>query len=526
MSAVLVKGQNGPLSVHDLVISVQVAAPADLSALLVTPAGTVRSDADFVFFNQPSGPGVTLRPGAPGQPAVLAVSLDAIPADIEQLRAVITLDDATGSFGQLSAPVAVVSDTAGNALYEYRIEGLSTESIVIALELYRRQGSWKIRAVGQGYAGGFAALVTDHGVQVNEEAPQAAPPPPTPPPAPEQFAPAPEQFAPAPTGYPAPAPTGYPAPAPTDSFAPTGYPPPAPTDSFAPTGGYPPPPNQFAPGAGYPPPAPGQGYPQPAEQYPPTGGYPPPTQYAPAGGYPPPPDAGYQAPGPSYPPPPSYQQPVGGYPPPPGAGYAPPAQEDRDLPHGHAVSLVKGQRINLRKEGGSALSHVKMGLGWDPVKRGGIFGNKSVDVDLDASVVLFADHSPVDVVYYGSLNSKDGAIRHQGDNLTGEGEGDDEEIMVDLSRIPSQVTTLLFIVTSYKGHTFEQIANAYCRLVDSATNAELARYTLAGGMSFTAMAMAKVYRLAPGGDWKLQAIGEGFQAKHPGEAVPQLARFL
>lgn len=509
LSAVLVKGQNGPLSVHDLVISVQVAAPADLSALLVTTAGTVRSDADFVFFNQPSGPGVTLRPGAPGQAAVLAVSLDAIPADIEQLRAVITLDDANASFGQLTAPVARVSDTSGNVLYEYRIDDLSTESIVIALELYRRQGGWKARAVGQGYAGGFAALVTDHGVHVDGAAPAAAPAPePPPPPAPEQSAP--QQFVPAP-----------------EQFASSGYPAPVPTGDYAPTGGYPPPP----PAPGYPQPVeqypPTGGYPPPAPQYAPTGGYPPPApaeQYQPTGGYPPPPGPGYSAPGQSYPPPPAYQQPVGGFPPP--AGYAPPAQEDRDLPVGHAVSLVKGQRINLRKEGGSALGHVKMGLGWDPVKRGGIFGNKSVDVDLDASVVLFADRSPVDVVYYGSLNSKDGAIRHQGDNLTGEGDGDDEEIMVDLSRIPAHVTTLLFIVTSYKGHTFEQIANAYCRLVDSANNAELARFTLAGGMSYTAMAMAKMYRPAPGADWKLEALGEGFQAKHPGEAVPQLARFL
>ncbi|MFE2956324.1 TerD family protein [Nocardia tengchongensis] len=444
MSAVLVKGQNGPLSVNELVISVEVAAPADLSALLVTPAGTVRSDADFVFFNQPAGPGVTLRPGAPGASAVLTVALDAIPADIEQLRAVITLDDANGSFGQLSAPVARVGDAAGNALYEYRIEGLSTESIVIALELYRRQGGWKARAVGQGYAGGFAALVTDHGVRV-DDAPQAAPQP-----APEQFVPqpAPERFVPQPA-----------------------------PEQFAPQ------PEQFARATG--------GYPPPLPPLPPTGDYPPP------------------------PPPPGQ----------PAAGYAPP-QADRDLPNGHAVSLVKGQRINLRKEGGAALSYVKMGLGWDPVKRGGIFGGKAVDVDLDASVVLFAGHGPVDVVYYGSLNSKDGSIRHQGDNLTGEGEGDDEEISVDLARISPSVTTLLFIVTSYKGHTFEQLANAYCRLVDSATNAELARFTLAGGMPFTGMAMGKMFRPAPGADWKFQAIGEGFQAKHPGEAVPQLARFL
>ncbi|MFI6871198.1 TerD family protein [Nocardia sp. NPDC050406] len=461
MSATLVKGQNGPLTVNDVVVSVEIGAPADVSALLVTENGKVRSDADFVFFNQPTGPGVQLQPAPSGQPAALAVSLSGVPADIAQIRAVITLDTPGGSFGQIPAPVAYVSDQAGNRLFEYRVEGLSSESIVIALELYRRGGSWKVRAVGQGYAGGFAALVTDHGVQVNEPAAQqqSAPPPP-----PSQA-----------------------------------YPPPAPPpQQFQPTGGYPP------PGQGYPPPADPSGYPPPGTGYPPPG-----TDYAPTGGYPP----GAPAGGP-------------GYPPPSGQGFAPsgPAP-DRDLPKsGGAVSLVKGQRVNLRKEGGAALSYVKMGLGWDPVKRGGMFGSRAVDIDLDASVIMFADMNLVDVVYYGSLLSKDGSIRHSGDNLTGEGAGDDEQIMVDLTRLPAQVTTLLFIVTSYKGHTFEQVANAFCRLVDGTTDKEMARYTLAGGMPFTAMAMAKVYK--SGADWKMEAIGEGFQAKHPGEAVPQLARFI
>ncbi|OQS14177.1 stress protein, partial [Nocardia donostiensis] len=190
MSATLAKGQNGPLATNDVVVSIQLTAQADLSALLVTEQGKVRSDADFVFFNQPSGPGVNLQPAPPGQPASLAVSLNAVPADIDQIRAVITLDDPNTNFGQFAPPTAYVSDQAGNQLYEYRIEGLNTESIVIALELYRRQGAWKVRAVGQGYAGGFAALVTDHGVTVddapaeNQAAPaQAAPVPPPPPPA-------------------------------------------------------------------------------------------------------------------------------------------------------------------------------------------------------------------------------------------------------------------------------------------------------------------------------------------------------
>ncbi|MDF3308243.1 TerD family protein [Rhodococcus sp. T2V] len=409
MSTPLAKGQNGPLSVDDVIVSLELTAAADLSALLVTDAGKVRSDADFVFFNQPSGPGVQLVPGAPGQAASLKVSFGAVPADIAQVRAVITLDDATSNFGRSAPPTARVADVAGNALYEYRIDGLNSESIVIALELYRRQGAWKVRAVGQGYAGGFAALVTDHGVSVDDApAPAAAPvQPPAPP----------------------------------------------------------------APAAAYPPPA---------------------------------------------------AAPVA--PPAPPAPPAPAAPAEVSLTKARPVSLSKGQKVTLRKDGGVALTYIQMGLGWDPIEKRGMFGNRSANVDLDASAVLFADNNMVDVAYYGQLTSKDGSIRHQGDNLTGEGAGDDEVILVDLTRIPPHVSTIVFIVTSYRGHTFEQVKNAFCRLVDTTSNAELARFTLQGGMPFTGMVMAKVYRV--GGEWKLQAIGEGIQAKHAGEAAPQLGRFL
>ncbi|MFC8046101.1 TerD family protein [Nocardia sp. NPDC057353] len=484
MSASLAKGQNGPLAVTDVVVSIQLTAPADLSALLVTEQGKVRTDADFVFFNQPSGPGVNLVPAA-GGPAALAVSLAQVPPDIAQIRAVITLEDSNSNFGRFPAPTAIVSDASGNQLFEYRIDGLASESIVIALELYRRQGAWKVRAVGQGYAGGFAALVTDHGVSVDDSpAPQtqSAPPPP-----------------------------------PTQVAQPTqGYPPP---QQSAPTQGYPPP-QQSVPG-GYPPPQGGPGgYPPPPQGGP--GGYPPPPQGGP-GGYPPPPQGG---PG-GYPP--QGGQPQPGYAPPAQGGYppaAPPQQPPAEvsLSKDRPVSLQKGQRVTLRKEGGAQLTFVKMGLGWDPVRTRGMFGSRTVDIDLDASVTMFADNNLVDVAYYGQLSSKDGSVRHQGDNLTGEGEGDDEVILVDLTRVPAHVSTLLFIVTSYKGHSFEQVQNAFCRLVDGSNNAELARFTLAGGMPFTAMAMAKIYRV--GGDWKFAALGEGFQAKHPGEAVPQLGRFL
>ncbi|WP_040799938.1 TerD family protein [Nocardia higoensis] len=420
MSATLAKGQNGPLSTDGLVISVQLTAPADLSALLVTDRGKVRTDADFVFYNQPIGPGVKLVPGPGGQAASLSITLGAIPADIDQIRAVITLDDANAGFGAFAPPTAIVSDPNGNRLYEYRIEGLDRESIVIALEVYRRQGAWKVRAVGQGYAGGFAALVTDHGVHVDSPSPQQAPP--------TQQVPPPTQQV---------------------------------------------PPAQYGQQAGYPPPT--RQYPPQGQQYPPQG-----QAAAPTG--------------------------------------------EVSLHKDRPISLQKGQRVTLRKEGGTALTFVKMGLGWDPATTRGMFGNRTVDIDLDASVIMFADGNPADFAYYGQLSSKDGSVRHQGDNLTGEGDGDDEVILVDLTRVPAHITTLLFIVTSYKGHTFEQVKNAFCRLVDGSNNAELARYTLAGGMPFTAMAMAKVYRA--GVEWKMQALGEGFQAKHPGEAIPQLGRFL
>lgn len=171
----LSKGQNAPLTASDVIVTVTVDAPADLSALLVTDAGTVRGDHDFVFYNQPTGPGVHLLTGVTRQPATLAVTFADIPTDISQVRAVVTLDDAAGQFGRHSAPVAQLRDRAtGNLLFEYRIDGLANESIVIALDLYRRQGTWKVRAVGQGYAGGFAALVTDHGVTV-DDAPTPAP---------------------------------------------------------------------------------------------------------------------------------------------------------------------------------------------------------------------------------------------------------------------------------------------------------------------------------------------------------------
>lgn len=180
------------------------------------------------------------------------------------------------------------------------------------------------------------------------------------------------------------------------------------------------------------------------------------------------------------------------------------------------ISLAKGQKISLAKEaGGASLSRIIMGVGWDMTQAksggffGGVFGGKSgsESIDLDASCVLFDEQKqPVDVVYFGQLSSKDGSIRHSGDNLTGEGEGDDERITVELERIPTSVKTLVFTVSSFRGQTFDKVANAFCRIVNAANNQEIARYTLSSQGTHTAQIMAKLYH--HNGEWKMAALGE------------------
>ncbi|MDR2137471.1 MAG: TerD family protein, partial [Synergistaceae bacterium] len=173
-----------------------------------------------------------------------------------------------------------------------------------------------------------------------------------------------------------------------------------------------------------------------------------------------------------------------------------------------AVSLEKGQRISLEKEAGKTLTRVVMGLGWDAKK--GFFGGGNID--LDASCVMFgAGKEHRDTVWFKQLASKDGSVTHTGDNLTGAGEGDDERIIVDLGRVPKEISTLVFTVNSFRGQTFKKIANAFCRIVDSAGDKEIARYDLSGGADTTAMIMAKVYR--HNDEWKMQAIGEPANGK-------------
>jgi tellurium resistance protein TerZ len=191
------------------------------------------------------------------------------------------------------------------------------------------------------------------------------------------------------------------------------------------------------------------------------------------------------------------------------------------------VNLQKGQKISLDKEAGGALSRVTMGLGWDAIKSKGFlgFGAKTESVDLDASCVMFDEQNrPVDVVWFRQLKSQDGSIVHTGDNRTGAGDGDDEQIIVDLSRVPANVKSLVFTVNSFTGQTFAQVENAYCRVVNAANNQEVARYDLSVQGAHTAQIMVKLYR--HGGEWKMHAIGENGRGRTFDELLPQITPHL
>ena len=173
-----------------------------------------------------------------------------------------------------------------------------------------------------------------------------------------------------------------------------------------------------------------------------------------------------------------------------------------------SVSLTKGQTVSLVKAGGGGLSHVRMGLGWDAMKKKSFFGGtKSQSIDLDASAVLYNGQGQVvDQVWFQQLTSKDGAVHHTGDNLTGDGDGDDESIEVHLDRLPASIATIVFLVNSFTGQNFSQIENAFCRLVDETNGLEIARFDLTGSGTHTAQIMAKVSRSSAGA-WEMTAIG-------------------
>jgi tellurium resistance protein TerD len=195
-----------------------------------------------------------------------------------------------------------------------------------------------------------------------------------------------------------------------------------------------------------------------------------------------------------------------------------------------AINLQKGQRISLSKEA-PGLTKLMCGLGWDVSKRsgGGLFGafSNTQDCDLDASVFCLDGNGKVrevaNVIYFGNLSHKSGAIVHLGDNLTGAGEGDDEQIIVDLSRLPKEIEKLVFTVNIYqciaRKQDFSQVKNAFVRLVNLSNNKELARYNLSGSeyQGMTGMIMAEIYN--HNNEWKMAAVGNGVKANGLEELV-------
>ncbi|MFI9546598.1 TerD family protein [Streptomyces sp. NPDC052016] len=401
-------GSNIPLSAARVTVDVAAPVRLDVSGLLLTADGKVRSDDDFIFYNQPTGPGVTYRSGGGTTPDAITIDTSAVPPGIEKI-VVTASPDAAGQTFQGIEPTATLRNADDNSvLATFTPPQLGTETALVIVEIYLRNGAWKARAVGQGYANGLAGIATDFGVTVEEPAPAAPPQPAAPP---------------------------------TPTMQPPVTPPAPPLSTPA------------APPA---PPAP------PA---------------APA----------------------------------PGAGKI-------NLDKGR-VSLQKNQTVSLMKGGRPLLSQVRMGLGWEPAYRGR-------DIDLDASVIAYGpQRNHIDSCYFGKLSIVNGAIKHSGDNLTGEGGGDDEVIAVDLGRLPQDVTGLVFTVNSFSGQKFTEVAKAYCRLLDGTTGEELVRFDLTSAEPQTGVMMAKLIRQFSG-EWEMTAMGQFVKARTVRNMVKPAAQAL
>lgn len=372
-------GSNIPLPVARVTVDVAAPVRLDVSSLLLTADGKVRSDDDFIFYNQPTGPGVTYRSGGGTAPDAITVDTSAVPPGIEKI-VVTASPDAAGQTFQGIEPTATIRNADDNSvLASFTPPQLGSETALVIVEVYLRNGAWKARAVGQGYANGLAGIATDFGVSVEEPTPAA--PQPTPAPQPQVTTPPP------------------PSAPPTTTAAPT-----------------------------------------------------------------------------------------------------PPPSGKINLDKGR-VSLQKNQTVSLVKGGRPLLSQVKMGLGWEPAFRG-------KDIDLDASVIAYGpQRNHIDSCYFGKLSIVNGAIKHSGDNLTGEGGGDDEVIVVDLGRLPQEVTGLVFTVNSFSGQKFTEVAKAYCRLLDAASGEELVRFDLTSAEAQTGVIMAKLIKQFSG-EWEMTALGD------------------
>jgi tellurium resistance protein TerD len=183
------------------------------------------------------------------------------------------------------------------------------------------------------------------------------------------------------------------------------------------------------------------------------------------------------------------------------------------------VTLSKGGNVSLTKQA-PGLAAVRVGLGWD------VRTTTGDDFDLDASAILCNQSGTVDsdqdFVFFNNLTSSDGSVRHAGDNLTGEGEGDDETISVDLDAVPATVHKIVFPVSIYeaaaRGQSFGQVRNAFIRVVNAADNTEIARYDLSEDASTeAAMIFGEVYRHQA--EWKFRAVGQGYSSGLAGIAA-------
>lgn len=196
-----------------------------------------------------------------------------------------------------------------------------------------------------------------------------------------------------------------------------------------------------------------------------------------------------------------------------------------------AINLQKGQKISLTKDN-EGLSRIMVGLGWDPVAQGGkgllgsLFGGGAPNVDCDASVFLVDANGKVrskeEIVYFGNLKHRSGSVQHMGDNLTGDGDGDDEQIVIELQKIPQDIARLIFVVNIYdcikRRQHFGMIKNAFIRVVNLSNNQEMLRYNLTDDYSNrTALIVGEIYR--NGTEWKFGALGEGDNSSNLGELV-------
>jgi stress response protein SCP2 len=367
-------GANAPLAAGDQTVLIRhgaiPGAEIDVSAFLVTGTGKVRSDADMCFYGQPSiESGAVILQGAGNGETRFLIAPGRVPAGVEKVILTATIHENVAAFGRLSEISLDVNGVRG------RIPcGGMTETALILAELYRRNGAWKVRVVGQGFNGGLAALATHLGVEIAEPTP-----------------------------------------------------------------------------------------PTPASE--------------------------------------------------------PPKADPK--PQAGPITLRKGQTLSLEKPGAPRLTRVFMGLGWDPVDD---YDDEEGEIDLDASVIVFdRNGQELESVSFYNLASYDGSIQHAGDNLTGDGEGDDEIIHVDLGRISREAAHLVFTVTSYQGQTFDEVDNAFARLVDAVTGAELCRYTLRDQGAYTAVIMVCLSRMR--GGWTIKALGsacDGFTVDEVSDFARQL----